>query len=371
MQRRTAEQRASKTSSVSTGAGATSEGNPVLEAYELPYAGGQAEAQPWIPQEYCQLSAGQYNGRCEVLELGTLTAVREHQNQAVHKSGRTPGNLCTVSVACTTDPAMRFSQFDRPENSWVYFLPAGTEFDLQMPSSANTMYICFEQDKLLAGARALDETVWGEAPRDLLAFNTPGRTDFLRTAGALFTYFSSPDGENGQLSRQHAYNMLMDSALVAMSRADSIVAGDTSDLHARRRVMNTVNAARGYIDGCLQVGQIPSIVEICSQLRVSERTLQYSFRKQLQVTPIAYLRIVRLNRVRALLLNPDRPDLTVTAAAMQYGFLHLGKFGQDYLRMFGERPRETLARSLPLERSGPIPHRYRLFDKQCPSKEAD
>lgn len=80
-----------------------------------------------------------------------------------------------------------------------------------------------------------------------------------------------------------------------------------------------------------------SIAELCGQLGVSRRTIQYAFQHALNLNPVAYLRAVRLNHVRREL----RLGESVTAAAIKWGFLHLGGFAQDYKRMFGELPSET------------------------------
>lgn len=80
-----------------------------------------------------------------------------------------------------------------------------------------------------------------------------------------------------------------------------------------------------------------SIAELCGQLGVSRRTIQYAFQHVLDLNPVAYLRAVRLNHVRRALRVGD----SVTVAATRWGFLHLGSFAQDYRSMFGELPSVT------------------------------
>jgi AraC-like DNA-binding protein len=52
---------------------------------------------------------------------------------------------------------------------------------------------------------------------------------------------------------------------------------------------------------------------------------------------MTYLRTVRLERVRQDLLN-DATLSSVTAAALRWGFAHLGRFSVEYRRAFGECP---------------------------------
>jgi AraC-like DNA-binding protein len=76
---------------------------------------------------------------------------------------------------------------------------------------------------------------------------------------------------------------------------------------------------------------------------VSLRSLYAGFREHRGLSPMAYLRTVRLERVRHDLLN-DAALSSVTGAALRWGFAHLGRFSADYRRAFGECPAETLRR---------------------------
>jgi AraC family ethanolamine operon transcriptional activator len=83
---------------------------------------------------------------------------------------------------------------------------------------------------------------------------------------------------------------------------------------------------------------------MCAETGVSRRTLQYSFQDQVGMTPVAYLRVARLNQARLDLSLPTRADITVTDVAMRWGFVHLGYFSRAYRDLFGETPSETLNR---------------------------
>jgi AraC-like DNA-binding protein len=77
---------------------------------------------------------------------------------------------------------------------------------------------------------------------------------------------------------------------------------------------------------------------------LSVRGLQSAFASQLDTTPNAYLRDVRLDHVRADLLALGSREATVTEIAARWGFAHLGRFAAAYAARFGERPAETLRR---------------------------
>lgn len=78
---------------------------------------------------------------------------------------------------------------------------------------------------------------------------------------------------------------------------------------------------------------------------VSERTLQLTFRNDLDTPPTDYLRDVRLRRAHDDLRAADPGSATVAEIAARWGFLHLGHFSARYGRKFGESPSQTLRRT--------------------------
>lgn len=86
---------------------------------------------------------------------------------------------------------------------------------------------------------------------------------------------------------------------------------------------------------------VPSVIELCERLQVSRRTLQNSFRSVAETTPLNYLRSVRLNGVRRLLMSTRACELSIGDAAAQWGFYHLSHFAAEYQELFAELPSHT------------------------------
>ena len=59
---------------------------------------------------------------------------------------------------------------------------------------------------------------------------------------------------------------------------------------------------------------------------------------------MAYVRRIRLGRVRAELLRSDPSTVRVTDVAMRWGFMHLSRFAEQYRELFNELPSVTLHR---------------------------
>lgn len=71
---------------------------------------------------------------------------------------------------------------------------------------------------------------------------------------------------------------------------------------------------------------------------VSLRSLYAGFKEYCGVSPMQYLRNLRLDGARMSLLT--EPDSSIASVAMRWGFCHLGRFSIDYKQRFGESPSE-------------------------------
>lgn len=91
--------------------------------------------------------------------------------------------------------------------------------------------------------------------------------------------------------------------------------------------------------------------ELGAEVGVSQRLLASCCAEHLGMSPRAYVRLRRLNRVRAALTRADPRTEGVAEIARRHGFSRLGRFTAAYRTAFGETPSITL-------RAG----RARLFD---------
>ena len=87
-----------------------------------------------------------------------------------------------------------------------------------------------------------------------------------------------------------------------------------------------------------------SLGDVCRAAGVNARTLQHSFRKRRDCTPMQFLRNLRMEEVRHGLLEPA-DSTSVTGEAARWGFLHFGRFSHEYRALYGELPSETLRKS--------------------------
>lgn len=85
-----------------------------------------------------------------------------------------------------------------------------------------------------------------------------------------------------------------------------------------------------------------SIDDLATLSRVSQRTLYNIFARHKSVTPMHYIKQQKLMHVHKMLQDGEGGCRNVTEVALDFGFMHLGRFSSEYRKMFGELPSETL-----------------------------
>jgi AraC-like DNA-binding protein len=86
----------------------------------------------------------------------------------------------------------------------------------------------------------------------------------------------------------------------------------------------------------------PITIEALSHItRTSARSLFHLFKRTYGISPMVFVRQVRLRHAKAMLSNPTQ-ETSVTSVGFLCGFSNLGNFAKSYFEAFGERPSETL-----------------------------
>ncbi|PZE86777.1 AraC family transcriptional regulator [Curtobacterium sp. MCBD17_032] len=85
--------------------------------------------------------------------------------------------------------------------------------------------------------------------------------------------------------------------------------------------------------------------DLATLANLSLRALQVAFNRVLGMSPNAYIRSVRLSRIRQELLHADPVTTNVSDIARAWGFAHAGRFSAAYAQQYGEYPRDTLRSS--------------------------
>lgn len=159
-----------------------------------------------------------------------------------------------------------------------------------------------------------------------------GAVQFLTTS-----VLDAPAVANNPIIRTQAFRTLAVAALNTFP--NSTMRGDFSP-HAVNVTPAAVTRAIEFIEA--EADHEITVSDIAAAAGVSPRTIQLAFRRHRDLTPMAYLRQVRLQRAHADLRSGDPAATTVAAIASRWGFLHGGYFARIYQQEYGCLPLDTL-----------------------------
>jgi AraC family ethanolamine operon transcriptional activator len=284
-------------------------------------------------QDYAQISAGKFSGTIREARISDVSLFIESTSQALLQSGAlakdvvaigVPLELPEAAVFCGTPTRERAVHVFSGKGGFEFFSPAGLVMSgIAVPRQALEEHLTTEERSRIAPKLGGAHLASGD-PRGLEAMR-----NFVQ--GVLEVAGSSP----ALLCNIPLRKALRDSVLDNL--AQLLVGCFPSPAPTARigRAWKVVSEARDFI---LSRPESPTnIAEICDAVGVSRRTLQYCFQDVLGVSPMEFLRAIRLGGARRLL----RTAPSVTDAAAHWGFWHFGYFSQDYRHMFGELPSQT------------------------------
>jgi AraC-like DNA-binding protein len=142
------------------------------------------------------------------------------------------------------------------------------------------------------------------------------------------------------LSHREAARALENEVLHALVNC---IAGSGDHVPSPRRHVEIIDAFEHVLT--LRLSEPLTVAGISAEIGVPERTLRACCMEILGMSPSRYLRLRRLNMVRAALQCANPAPGTITELAKRYGFSELGRFATSYRQIFGEPPSATLRRS--------------------------
>ncbi|MDR5762143.1 helix-turn-helix domain-containing protein [Caballeronia sp. LZ035] len=289
----------------------------------------QARAFDGWSLDYTQISGGLFHGTSSVVSLGGIRLLVEQLNRIILQQGSVPSDRIAVAVPLELEGHARMCG-EKSDRDSLHVFSSGPEFEFYSPDRHILVNVEIEPEKLSSNPmRVLGASLLGRhmAPLIPMASDVADNLRGLLKQTLAAAAQSSP-GE--QADTDERIELLERTVLYAVSEVLS--ASPASADTRPTRYWSLVNDVQERLQ---DASTCPlSIAELCVQLQLSRRTLQYAFQEALNLNPIAWLRAVRLNHVRRDL----RLGESVTSAATKWGFWHLSSFANDYRVMFGELP---------------------------------
>jgi AraC-like DNA-binding protein len=163
--------------------------------------------------------------------------------------------------------------------------------------------------------------------------SAPGQA-LVATAGFLYAELVRPGGMAGIPAACHEMEAALMTQLLMVVPSQLSRALHSAPAHTRR---SRIREVMEFIDEHPEAEN--TTADLAALAGVSARTLQAGFRDVVGMSPTAYLRGVRLDRVHLDLISGVSGS--VTGAAARWGFFHPGRFARQYRDRFGVLPSET------------------------------
>lgn len=160
---------------------------------------------------------------------------------------------------------------------------------------------------------------------------------WLATLRLIHREAERPDGLlTHPLAARTFENLLIDSLLVAQPHNYTDALAAPTRRGSSRSAQAAVERLEAHPERPWSVG------DLAREVHLSTRALQQTFARSTGLSPMRYLRQVRLARVHADLVEASPEETTVAEVAARWGFVHHGHFAAAYRTRYGHAPAETL-----------------------------
>lgn len=286
-------------------------------------------------QDYAQIRAGRFRGSVTTLRNGALKLFSERMNRATFQMGSLPAGRLAFGLPLQAAGQVSLCGEDGGAGSLLVFSGAAG-FEFRSPDGFE--FLGIEIDTL-DGADPVFQAMAVRLARLLAAGRRAIPVDQLR-AGALARLLAATLGEadlRHRLAGSEAHAASFNRGLIGFV-LDMLPPVDAEAEPRPMRHWDAIVAIRRLV--CTSPCCPLSVAELSVVLGLSRRTLQNACQETVGLSPVKLLRALRLNEARRMLES----CASVTEAATQFGFWHLGYFARDYRALFGELPSATLAR---------------------------
>ncbi|EMR14017.1 AraC family transcriptional regulator [Methylophaga lonarensis MPL] len=302
----------------------------------------QAEALPFWSQEYTQLDKGEFSGAVTSVSCHGVQLFRETMNRAVDEIASAPANSYVVGLPTIIEGTASWGLQPLSRDSLIT-LDKNTELMFRTSHLSEITATVIAADRLEAYAEKVERVDLSKLMSKVKPVETikPELADRLCNIliGGAQHIMDINSSEQALKIWRHLEDDLLDAVMQSLMQvSENPIRNNEHRIH--RHIVNRVRELT-----LMNQDQMLSIGDLCRALNISRRTLNHAFTRVLGITPVAYIRNVRLQRIREELQSSAFQVTTIADVAAKWGFWHMSLFSRYYRELFGECPNETLQRS--------------------------
>ena len=294
--------------------------------------------------EFTQLSPGALAANGGMVALNGVLIGQLTLDQALLRRGHAPHGSAAVLIPGSAS-SQAFVKGRRLEPAQCIAMPEGACVEVITRRNYVDVVLAVDLQAWREQSQWLSECALATSRSSWVA--TPGELWINRMRRTVRWLFAAIQQYPQAMSRPDVRASLADQFFMAMADfgiGQPDAERPSRDARVQQRI--AVERAREYIRG--KLAEPLPLSELCRHAHVQARSLEYGFREITGLSPISYVKSLRLNAVRRDLSRSDTARHSISEIALDHGFWHLSQFAADYRKFFGETPTSTRHRALAL-----------------------
>ncbi|MEH6581647.1 MAG: helix-turn-helix domain-containing protein [Halioglobus sp.] len=270
--------------------------------------------------------------RLDVLASPSVVLQRFMFDKSMCERGAPPAGAVTIGLASTSEGVVSINNVKCKQDALIIF-PARQEFESNSKSgfTCSTITIANELLAQLTEHHKIDI--------DVETLSTVEKVLAISAQDAYFIDGLLKEALFTEATEGVRHKRILENDLPL--KLLSIFAGAKGIFPASRRRNIVLSRARKFIENNFSAPI--SVSDIYQFSNCNERMLQRVFNDYVGVSPVEYIRTIRLNSARKK-IKTSGTELSITDIAYSCGFSHLGRFSDYYRQIYGEPPSETKRR---------------------------
>jgi AraC family ethanolamine operon transcriptional activator len=290
----------------------------------------------WQPK-LIQLEQGLLDTQYLVVQVGGIQFSRVTVNLGMMHCSGSPDRTITFGIPLELDPhytwcghALHFQQ--------ILVYHANQDANLSGKTSKDLAVISIDVDDFISCGLPEDKALFDRIFAQKTQVLSTNQMSFLRVKNYLLNLFdmaqSHPENTTHPTMQAIIRDDFLPLFLECLSTSETIPESISTKRY--QLVKQAESHMLSYIDRPL------TLRDLCTALDTKSRTLQMAFLEVYGISPMTYLKVQRLHGARQALKTANPKAVTILGVATQWGFWHMGYFSQDYKKLFGETPSQTL-----------------------------
>jgi len=287
--------------------------------------------------DFRQVSRGLLNASLVQVVTNNHSISRARFNQVTYQQGATVPGMRTFAFLDASASDVDWCGFTFSPDSIAIFA-RDREFRSLSPSGFFVYTLSFSEEELAAASHRLGIPNICDrlnTHAEIRKINRRSINMLCKTVNETITSVLKPGVSVFSRDKPRSFpNEQIAEQLVLVLTAAESVTGHPSP----NKLTAATNRTLQYIEA--HMVDRPTIRDLSKVAGVSRRTLEYAFRRQLDISPKSFMNQQRLTLVRRDLRQLST-EKSIADIANRWGYWHMGQFARDYQRQFGELPSHT------------------------------